>query len=55
MGKNKLVLSGVLQKVSKTYNGRIYPEDIFKKYLEDEKKRIKQQLRIKKIKRLYEK
>jgi len=53
--KDEIVLTGVLQKVSKTYNGRIYPEDMFQKYLEEEKQRIEQQLRIKKIKRLYEK
>jgi len=51
---DKNILEGIIQRLPlNIYNGRIYSDEVFKKYLENEDKKLKQELRIKKIKRLY--
>ena len=51
---DKIVLEGVLQTFNpkNDNNGRIYPHDAYKKHFRDIKMKAKQDLRIKKLKRI---
>jgi hypothetical protein len=51
--ESKIILEGILQK-SPDYNGRIYPEDVWKKHVENYIKEKKRKLREKKLKRILE-
>ena len=48
----KIILEGVLVEFQKENNGRIYDDKVFKKHLEYEYKKIKQELRKKKLKNI---
>jgi len=54
MSDDKIILEGVFTKFDNVNHGRFYPADEYLDKIETYKKRIKQNLRNKKIKRLYE-
>ena len=51
--EDKIILEGVFTTIPNTHHsGRIYPRELFQKYFKEEQQKIKQELRLKKLKRL---